>query len=229
MTIRDTNGRFVKKDQINLKAAPPPRDSSGHFVKTTKITAKTTLTAPNGTIVNPEFEKPLIAVSINNPFKRILYWLDQIRRHQTTTLAFKISIPLIAIPIVIAALFTYSRYRVANLNKLNSTPTPTPSILASPTPTPTAKPSPAAAPTVNRSGTLRIAVGNQTTYLLAQRNGTLTVLDVPKTIDLNKFKDKQVLVTGTIDSSTGILTVTEMSEIQNFSPTPTPESTSSAY
>lgn len=226
MAIRDTNGRFVKKDQINLKASSQPRDSSGHFVKTTKITAKTTLTAPDGTIVNPEFEKPLVSVSVNNPFKKILYWLDQIRRHQTTTMAFKISIPLIAIPIIIAALFTYSRYRVASMNKVS----PTPKVQASPKPTslPTASPSVVAAPKVNRSGTLRIAVGNQTTYLLALRNGTLIVLDVPKSIDLIKFKDKQVLVTGTLNSATGILTVTEIAEVQVFNPTPTPEATSSA-
>jgi len=224
--IRDKYGHFVKKEQINLKVAPPLRDSGGHFIKTTKINVKTTLTAPDGTIINPEFEKPLISVNVNNPFKKLLYWLDQIRRHQTTTFAIKLSIPLIAIPIIIAALFTYSRFRVASLNKV--LPTPTPIIKASPKPTPSPSVSPQI--TVNRSGTLRIAVGNQTTYLLAQRNGSLIVLDVPRSIDLNKFRDKQVLVTGTINSATGILTVTDISEVQVFNPTPTPspEATQSA-
>lgn len=202
MTVRDANGRFVK---------------STSSVSTPPVTPI------------PEFEKPLVSVSVNNPFKRILYWLDQIRRHQTTTFAFKLSIPLIAIPIIIAALFTYSKLRVASMTTVNPTPTPIPS--PKPTSSPTASPSATVAPTVNRTGTLRIAVGNQTTYLLALRNGTLVVLDVPKSIDLNKFKDKQVLVTGTLNSSTGILTVSEIAEVQIFgpTPTPTPESTSSAH
>ncbi len=197
------------------------RDSHGRFIKS----ASSASTPPITPI--PEFEKPLVSVNINNPFKRILYWLDQIRRHQTTTFAFKLSIPLIAIPIIIAALFTYARFRVAGITKVN--PTPTPTINASPNPTLKVSPAPSAAPLpiTNRTGTLRIAVGNQTTYLLALRNGTLVVLDVPNSIELNKFKDKQVLVTGTLNTSTGILTVTEIAEVQPFG-TPTPQATSSA-
>lgn len=199
MTARDANGRFIKgSSSISVPPISPI----------------------------PEFEKPLVSVNINNPFKRILYWLDQIRRHQTTTFAFKLSIPLIAIPIIIAALFTYSRYRVASLNKVH--PTPTPIVSPKPTSSPTASPSASIAPSINRSGTLRIAVGNQTTYLLALRNGTLIVLDVPKSIDLNKFKDKQVLVTGTFNSSTGILTVSEIAEVQVFNPTPSQKTESSS-
>jgi hypothetical protein len=199
------------------------RDTHGRFAKSTS-----SVSMPPVTPI-PEFEKPLVSVNINNPFKRILYWLDQIRKHQTTTFAFKLSIPLIAIPIIIAALFTYSRFRIAGMNKVH--PTPAPITSPKPTSSPTPSPSASLAPTVNRSGTLRIAVGNQTTYLLALRNGTLIVLDVPKSIDLNKFKDKQVLVTGTLNSTTGILTVSEIAEVQIFNPTPTPspEATQSAH
>lgn len=224
-TIRDSNGRFVKKDQINLKASTPIRNANGQFVKTTKINVKTTLTKPDGTIVNPEFEKPLVAVSINNPFKRILYWLDQIRRHQTTTLAFKLSIPLIAIPIIIAAVFSLGRVYGINLQKEREA-SPTPKATSTPSPNPSAIPK--IDPTVSRAGTLRIAVGNETKYLLALRNGTLVVLDIPTTIDLNKYKDKQVLVTGTLNSTTGILKVTDIAEVQIFNPTTVPESSSSS-
>ena len=57
------------------------------------------------TDINPEFEKPVVSVSISNPFKKILYWLDQIRKKQTTTFAFKLSIPLIALPVIIFAAY----------------------------------------------------------------------------------------------------------------------------
>ncbi len=213
--IRDANGRFVRKDKINLKVDAPVRDADGRFVKTTRINVKETLTGPDGTIINPEFEKPLVSVNVNNPFKKILYWLDQIRRHQTTTFAFKLSIPLIAIPIIIAALFAYSRFQIAGMNKVQPTPT------TAPTPT-----TPLST-TLSRAGTIRIAVGSQTTYLLALRNGTLVVLNA-KSIDLSKFKDKQVLVTGRIDSTTGIFIVSDIAEVQSLKPPPTPEATSSA-
>lgn len=220
-SVRDSSGRFVKGSQINLKTEPPARDASGHFIKTTKINVKTTLTAPDGTVIKPEFEKPLVAVSINNPFKRILYWLDQIRRHQTTTFAIKLSIPLIAIPIILAGIFTLGRYSGISFQKSQSSPLP--SIAASPTPDINASPKPDAA--ISRAGTLRIAVGAQTKYLLALRNGTLIVLEIPTTIDLAKYKDKQVLVTGTLNSTTGVLSVTDIAEVQIFNPTTIPEAT----
>src|SRR5207253_1880511 len=43
-------------------------------------------------------DEPLVSVSINNPFKKILYWLDEIRRKQSTEfdISAKLKIPLIA-------------------------------------------------------------------------------------------------------------------------------------
>src|SRR3989338_10019833 len=97
MTVRDANGRFVK---------------STSSVSTPPVTPI------------PEFEKPLVSVSVNNPFKRILYWLDQIRRHQTTTFAFKLSIPLIAIPILVFAIFQVGRKAGISFQKAQESPTP---------------------------------------------------------------------------------------------------------
>ena len=205
------------------------RDANGHFVK---IKATSSLKTPLD-LSDPEsnrgigdhersrmadFEKPLVSVNINNPFKKILYWLDQIRRRQTTTLAFKLSIPLIALPIVVAGVFTLGRFSGISFQK-SQAPTPTPVI------------SPKPDPITSRAGTLKIAVSTQTKYLLALKNGELVVLNIPSTIDLNKYNGKQVLVTGTYNSTANILKVTDIAEVQLFNTTivaPLESSSSSA-
>src|SRR3989344_4957097 len=84
----------------------PERDAHGRFIKKT-----VTVSTPTSNI-NPEFEKPVLEVRVTNPFKKILYWLDQIRKRQTTTFAVKLSIPLIALPVIIFAAFQVGRSSV---------------------------------------------------------------------------------------------------------------------
>lgn len=173
----------------------------------------------------PEFEKPILSVTISNPFKKILYWLDQIRRHQTTTIAFKLSIPLIAIPVLVFAVYQIGRG--AGISFVKSQITPTPSISKSPnSQTPQE---------ISRAGTLRIARGtSQTRYLLALRNGEIVNLEIPASIDLSKYANKQVLVTGFQNKTTGVISVGDIAEIEVFNatiipkPSPVTESTTSA-
>lgn len=47
----------------------------------------------------------LVNVTVHNPVKRIYQLLSDIKKHQETTFAFKFTIPLIAIPIIMAVLF----------------------------------------------------------------------------------------------------------------------------
>lgn len=206
--------------QAKKLAATRKRDAHGHFIKNIDLAkAKVTIsTPPAGTI--PDFEKPLVQVSLNNPFKKILYWLNQIRKRQTTTLAFKLSIPLIALPVIIAGVFTLGRATGISFQK-----TQTPPVVV---------PSPKPDPIISRAGTLKIALSQQTKYLLALKNGELVVLLLPQTINLNQYNGKQVLVTGTYNSTANVLRVTDIAEVQVFnttvipSPTPSADSTSSA-
>ena len=154
-----------------------------------------------------------------NPFKKILYWLDQIRRKQTTTFALKLSIPLIALPIVIAGVFTLGRIYGINFQKSQQSATPSP-IPDTRYQIPNT--------TLSRVGTLKVARGTQTTYLLALKSGDYLTLKVPPTIDLTRYGNQQVLVTGSLDKQTGILTVTDIAEVQLFNDTKIPESTTSA-
>lgn len=179
------------------------RDAKGHFIKST-----ISVSGSGDVKINPEFEKPIVSVAISNPFKKILYWLDQIRRHQTTTFAFKLSIPLIVIPVIIAAAFSLGRINGINFyDKLNTEQAISASLVV-PSPLPVSS---------SRAGTLKVAKGtNVTNYLLSLANGTLIVLDLPANIDLTKYANKQVLVTGTYDKNVNIMKVADIAEVTVF-------------
>lgn len=197
----------------------PERDEYGRFVKTPEISAKTSTTGPNDVKIQPELEKPVLFVTVNNPIKKILYWLDQVRKHQTTTFAIKLSIPLIALPVIIFAAFQLGRGTVVLPFIKFSSPAPATSQ--------TPKPSPTPSPPVpySRSGTLKIAkTGTQTKYVLALKNGENVLLAVPPSIDLNKYQNKQVLVTGIYDRLANLIKVTDIAQIELFNETAVPNS-----
>ena len=186
---------------------PQPRDAHGRFVKVGQITAKTEVKTPIPT-TNPEFEKPILQVTVTNPLKKILYWLDQIRRKQTTTFAVKLSIPLIALPVIIFAAFQLGRSSVV-----------LPFVKYQASPPSTQNPSPSPVP-YSRSGTLKVArTGNQIKYVLGLKNGENVLLQVPTNIDLAKYQNKLVLVTGYYNRQANVITVTEIAEIEIFNET----------
>lgn len=192
-------------------AAREARDSHGHFIKSSGVTLSSKVQNPSSNIV-PEFEKPIVSVNISNPFKKILYWLDQIRRHQTTTLAFKLSIPLIAIPIILAAAFSLGRISGLNyfLNSANTAPTPLPA-------------APAALTALSKVGKLQVAKSaTKTTYILALSNGASVPLEVSPNTDLTRYANRQILVTGTYNKDTNILKVTDIAEVSLFNATIVP-------
>lgn len=162
----------------------------------------------------PDLEKPILEVSITNPFKKIMYWLDQVRRKQTTTFAIKLSIPLIAIPVIAFAFFQLGKNFAL---PYSSSPLPTPIVSNSPTPSSDL--------IISRAGILKIAYGKETRYLLNLKDGRIIVLDLPSQININKYQNKQVLVTGPYSRTTSIMKVEDIAEIELFnevsvSPTP---------
>ena len=196
----------------------PERDAHGRFIKKT-----VTVSTPTSNI-NPEFEKPVLEVRVTNPFKKILYWLDQIRKRQTTTFAVKLSIPLIALPVIIFAAFQVGRSSVVLPFLKSAPPTTAPTIQTSPSPT---------AVPYSRSGTLKVAkTTNQIKYVLALKNGENVLLEIPQNIQLTKYQNKQVLVTGYYMRQANAIKVLEIAEIELFnettlaSPTPTEYTTS---
>ena len=178
-------------------------NKSGKVVKTGTLTTETP-----STDIEPEFEKPILSVTVSNPFKKILYWLDQIRKHQTTTFAFKLSIPLIALPVLVFAIFQVGKNAGISFQKTQESPAP--AVLSSPTPQ---------SVEISRAGTLKVAKGTQTRYLMQLRNGEIVNLQIPAEIDLSKYANKQVLVTGVQNKTTGVITVSDIAEIEVFNVT----------
>ena len=195
------------------------KDEYGKEVKGATVNIKSGVSTPGGDI-NPEFEKPLVSFSISNPFKKILYWLDQIRKKQTTTFVFKVSVPLIALPILVFALFEVGKWSGITFTRFQS--------LTSTAPAPSVSASPASVfpVEVEKAGTLKIARGaSQIRYLLSLRNGTLVPLEIPQSIDLSKYANKQVLVTGLQNKETGIISVRDIAEVEVFNVTEIPKLT----
>lgn len=60
----------------------------------------------------------LVDVKVHNPFKKIYAILESIKKKQETTLAFKATIPLIAIPIILAVLFGLGGFQIGRLNPM---------------------------------------------------------------------------------------------------------------
>ncbi len=96
--LRDASGRFVKS---GTKA----EDTA---VKSSKITGAGLVLSEMSEEI--ELEKPLLSFQVNNPLKRLLYWIKQIKQKQTTTFEFKVKVPLIALPVfllVLGSAFTF--------------------------------------------------------------------------------------------------------------------------
>ncbi|OGD92766.1 hypothetical protein A3E14_00025 [Candidatus Curtissbacteria bacterium RIFCSPHIGHO2_12_FULL_41_13] len=201
-----------------LKPKIEVRDESGNEIKGASVNIKS---STPGSDINPEFEKPLVSFSISNPFKKILYWLDQIRKKQTTTFAFKVSVPLIALPVFIFALVGMGKWSGLTFTRFQSV-----APVASASPTVTGSPSPAPRLEVSKAGTLKVAKGSsQTRYLLSLRNGTLVPLEIPESINLSKYTNKQVLVTGLQNKDTGVISVMDIAEVEVFNVTEIPKVT----
>lgn len=187
------------------------RRPDGTFVH---ITSETELAAPD-----PALDKPLIAVSVNNPFKKLLQWLDQIRRNQNTTFTIKLKLPFIvlltlfvlAMSFVTSSKLFYDWGRIAGLNAVLAMPEPTPAVILLPTATP-------APIQTTKLGTLKGLYGadinNPTRYVLEEKDGTIVIIIVPATLSLKQYIGSRVLITGMYSEIGSTLTIRKTSDIE---------------
>src|SRR5688572_19373238 len=192
------------------------RDSNGRFVKST--TPKVSVTIKSNTPIatpNPISEEPLVAFKINNPLTKLMKWIDYIRKHQATTLAFKVTVPLIALPVILITAYKLGFNKATILNSVN-TPSPNPNI------------------NISRAGTLRLTyTPSGIKHLLVLKDDTALTLHVPVSVNLDNFINKRVLVTGTLNLETNVLSVDSIEDFEILpsptitqTPTPTPRPTS---
>lgn len=189
---------------------PNKNHASGRFTSgPTGIKTEVKFDTPK---LNPEFEKPLVSLSVTNPLKKILYWLDSIRKKQTTTFMIKLSIPLIALPLIALAFFQLGRnfpYFISSISPTTQT-SPTP-----PTPTPNPE------QPISKTGTVKLAKGTPPKYLLSIPDGSVILLKSDPETNLENFKNQQVFIYGVFNIQTNTLTIEDISEIESL-PTSTP-------
>ncbi len=185
------------------------RDAKGRFVKSTtpkvelKVSGPVQLTTPSV----PETDKPLISFTVDNPLKRFFRWLEYLKKHQSTTIALRISIPLIGIPLAVITgiqLFKLVDFPQISLPFSRSPISPTPSSIDSPSPTPL--------PTTY-AGILTRPNQERNEYVLITQNGTTYRIDLDEIADMQPLLGKRVLITGTLNPLTNTLNIPFVSNI----------------
>jgi len=91
-TLPREAGKHLGSSEAKTKGA---LDSISRFVRT----------------VESDDDENLIDIKVNNPFKRIIELLKDIRRKQSTTFSLKFTIPLIALPVFLLTAFQIGRFQ----------------------------------------------------------------------------------------------------------------------
>lgn len=198
-----------------------------------------TVESPSAVIQNPPqdpLDKPLLTVTVNNPFKKLLHWLDEIRKKQTTTFDLKVKIPLLALPIFLAVLagafqFFFSLGKNSGIQQELQKPTPTPIVIVKPTTLPL--------PIIlSRTGVIRATYKARTTdvipeptlpseatpsatptenpyrYILSGQGGRITFLIPDPQINLNTYLNRRAIITGEFDTEKSTLKISTLSDIE---------------
>lgn len=217
---RDANGRFIKKGTPAEDTVKTEISTSGPEIIPAKSTGKDSL------------DEPLISVTVQNPLKKLLHWLDQVRRKQTTTFNFKISIPLIALPIfivVIGSAFTafFNLGKLTAQKDMSFKPTPMP-ILITQAPQPVLisrigiiKATYQVSPSLLIEGENSSASSSSVTptqipsrYVLVTGTTQITFLTSTSNTNFGSYLNQRVLVTGLFDKETNILKINKSSDIE---------------
>ena len=218
----------VKERRTNTKKQV--RDEDGHFIpqEDIKIETKTqTPFPPKEDTKKSSSDEPLVSLQVHNPFKKLLKWLDYIRKHQTTTFNFKINIPLIALPVFIAVtmgilqgFFSLGKY--SQKKETETMPTPTPIVIVEPTiaPVPIA---------ISKLGTITATYQEEegreeeegaspipaiSRYILVDNDDRVTFLIIPQSIPMERYINRRVLVTGMYDVEHLALTIDDPSDLE---------------
>lgn len=219
---RGAAGKFISKEQAENVSE---KDLPSLVHKSSQMTGalKTLKQAKE----DEEIQKPLVSVSVNNPFAWLLKWINYLRKKQTTTFTFRMGIPLIALPILIAAFAGV----FFSLGKITAPKVET------------SVEKPLESYSLSRTGTLKnISEQGEPTYYLILSDGSAIKLEAPSNVDLSKLEGKRILATGNYTVATNTLVVDRVADMEVLpispkllptvspteSPTPTKEASPSS-
>lgn len=225
--IRDASGKFVS-------AKTDPIDTVS---KTAEVSGP--ITVVREAVNDPSIDKPLLSVQINNPFRKLLLWIKEIKNKQTTTFEFKIKIPLIALPIflvVLGSAFTF----FFNLGKDAQEPKESAAVVVTISPIASSPavlvskvgvvkgtyqvlglmaqaidtPIPTSMPTNTPTLTPTLTPPPPSRYVLLDKDEKIIFLLTASSIKIEKYVDKRVLVTGMYDEEKRTIEIKKSSDIE---------------
>ena len=154
-----------------------------------------------------KLEKPLVSVSVNNPISWFMKLVNQLKKKQTTTFTFRLGVPLIALPVLIAAFAGV----FFGLGKLT---TPKEEKIVEKTPS---------SYYVSRAGVLKIVEGaEKPVYFLVLSSGEALKLQPPENINLSKLSDKRIMASGTYTVETNTIDVENIADMELLPASPSP-------
>jgi len=158
-----------------------------------------------------KLEKPLVSVSINNPLSWLMKLLNQLKKKQTTTFTFRLGVPLIALPVLIAGFaavfFGLGKLTIPKEEKVEEK-------IVEKTPS---------SYDVSRAGVLKaVGEGVGVTYFLVFPSGEAMKLQAPENIDLAKLKNRRILASGTYTVATNTLSVENVADMELLPAAPSP-------
>lgn len=170
--------------------------------------------------VIPDPNPPIIKFQLNNPVKYIKLWWKKVMSKEGIDLKFRIH-PVTAI--LIASIIAAGSFGVGRISNLFlQIPFLNNIMQASPSPTPTGTP----LPTNNweetgLKGTLHVTPTTNKYYLLTT-SSTAISLQFDKSVDLSKYIGKRILASGSYNSKTHVLIISDILDLEVLPTSPVP-------
>lgn len=192
-----------------------PRGSKERLIKSVEE-AKGSLEILSSLIKAKETEddSTLIDIKVTNPLKRIYELLQDIKKHQSTTFSLRFTIPLIALPIFLFVAFQLGRSSYVCTQEFTSKkgiikitkvdiPTRQDGFL-------TRLWNNLGAPVISSMSSNYVT---EERMLLDNQTGSIIQVISAKAIDVQKYKDQAVIITGTYSSCTETITLNSENNI----------------
>jgi hypothetical protein len=192
---RGAGGKFISEsDASNITE----EDIPGLISKSSKMTGA--LKDIKEEKEERELEKPLVSLSINNPVSWLMKVVNKLKKKQTTTFTFRLGIPLIALPIFIAA-FAGLFFGLGKITTKEGS----------------------GSYHMSRAGILKVVNTNDsnTSYLVLP-SGEAIKLEITGEINLENLNGKRILVSGTYEEKGSVIKVQNVTDMELLPESPKP-------
>lgn len=200
--FRGAGGQFISKETASNVT---PEDLPDLVHKSSKMTGA--LNDLKEAEEERKLEKPLISVSVNNPISWLLKWINKLKKKQTTTISFRLGVPLIALPVLLFAIASL----FFGLGKVTSKQDEK---VIEEVPE---------SYEVSKSGILSFVSKNDLlSYYLVLPDGEAILLEPPENIDLSDLEFKRILVTGDYSEENKVIKIQNVTDMEILPSTPKP-------